>query len=461
VKIRFNASLPFLFCAPVAAFLFGCGPGSQTIALAPAPPGPADLGPAAGLSTPPSNAVIFDLKYVAQTGGTGDIQYFSFWGYGGSDDEAQRNPFLQAVGQKTPRLYYVQNPSFTGRKWAAIEYHRRVATALYFDLNADGKLSEEERILPTRRNDSGVDFITPDFLVTPQPGGPAMLCRALLRVNFYQGSSEPNCMWSPAAVLEGSAELNGKPARLLLYASSPAGEYAKYGASGYALLTEDQANSNPDHYISRETLSSLVCIQGSFYHLTIDGLRSNGLPARVLLAKDDSPTGELSVKLTGSNSFPSTFASLYLNGVNDKNVFLRVSGVNDKLALPTGTYTLSSGTISYGSTNANEWDVSFTKGPSAMVEAGQSILLALGEPTLAVRAIDLKDRYNSQAVESATFKRGTTVYLEPKILGKGQEVFGRFRETTGARNGPTDRPPRITITGPDGKNLLSKVMDYG
>jgi hypothetical protein len=28
-------------------------------------------------------------------------------------------------------------------------------------------------------------------------------------------------------------------------------------------------------------------------------------------------------------------------------------------------------------------------------------------------------------------------------------------------NAKTDRPPRITITGPDGKELLSKVMEYG
>ena len=61
----------------------------------------------------------------------------------------------------------------------------------------------------------------------------------------------------------------------------------------------------------------------------------------------------------------------------------------------------------------------------------------------------------------ATFKQGTRVYLEPRILGQGQEVFGRFRQSALAKSDKTDRPPRITITGPDDKELLSKVMEYG
>jgi hypothetical protein len=52
-------------------------------------------------------------------------------------------------------------------------------------------------------------------------------------------------------------------------------------------------------------------------------------------------------------------------------------------------------------------------------------------------------------------------YLEPRILGCCQEVFGRFRQSALAKGEKTDRPPRITITGPDGKELLSKVMEYG
>ena len=332
--------------------------------------------------------------------------------------------------------------------------------ALYFDLNADGKLSENERILPTRKADQGVEFITPDF-VQPVEGGGQTLCRVLLRVNFYQGSSEPNCMWSPAALLEGAATLNGRPARLLLYASNPGGGFDQYGRSSYSLLLGDQAKPVPGEYVPRETLSSLIASEGQFYHLTLQGRYSNGLPARVLLAKDTSPTGALAVKLVGSNALQATFSSLDLRGAEDKTIVLRVSTSKGKMTLPEGAYVVDSGVISYGASNRQDWDVSFTQGPRATVKAGQVFELALGQPTLRVRAINERERYTSNPAELATFKQGTRIYLEPRILGRGQEVFGRFRQSTSAKGDKTDRPPRITITGPDGKELLSKVMEYG
>jgi hypothetical protein len=241
-----------ILCAALAILLPGCGRPASTTFVA-APPGPADLGPATGLSTPPPEAVVFNLKYRAQTGGADDIPYNAFYGYGGSDAETKTDPFLQHVRKQASSLYYVCNFALAGRKWAAVEYHHRQACALYFDLNADGKLSENERILPTRKADQGVEFITPDFM-QPVEGGGQMLCRVLLRVNFYPGNSEPNCMWSPAALLESAATLNGRPARLLLYASTPGGGFDQYGHASYSLLLGDQFKPLPGGYVPRDTL---------------------------------------------------------------------------------------------------------------------------------------------------------------------------------------------------------------
>ncbi|HYG36804.1 MAG TPA: hypothetical protein VEC99_18575, partial [Clostridia bacterium] len=188
--------------AAVTSILSGCSESPQVNFVA-APPGPADLGPATGLSTPPQDAIVFDLKYRAQTGGADDLTYYSFWGYGGSKEETEGSSFLQDVRKKTSDLYYVSNYAFKDRKWSAIEYHGKQVSALYFDLDADGKLDENERIAPTRKGDRGFEFITPDFL-NAQENGHKVLCRTLLVVNFYDGSSEPNCMWSPAALLEGT-----------------------------------------------------------------------------------------------------------------------------------------------------------------------------------------------------------------------------------------------------------------
>ena len=447
------------FCAAIAILLPGCGGPPSTTFVA-APPGPANLGLATGLSTPPPEAVVFDLKYRAQTGAADDIEYRSFYGYGGADKETKTDPFLQDVRKKASGLHYVCNYALTGRRWAAVEYHGRQAGALYFDLNADGKFSENERILPTRKAAQGVEFITPDF-AQPLEGGGKMLCRVLLQVSFYPGSSEPNCMWSPAALLEGAATLNGRAARLLLYASSPGSGFDQYGRSSYSLLLGDQAKPVPGGYVPREMLSSLIASEDQFYNLTLQGHYSNGLPARVLLVKDTSPTGVLAVKLVGSNALQATFASLDLRGTVEKTLFLRIGASKEKVTLPEGDYVVDSGAIAYGASNRLDWDVSFSQGPLAAVRAGQVAELALGQPTLRVRAIDERERYSSNAAELTTFKQGTRIYFEPRILGRAKEVYGRFRQSTAARGDKTDRPPRITITGPDGKELLSKVMEYG
>jgi len=217
----------------------------------------------------------------------------------------------------------------------------------------------------------------------------------------------------------------------------------------------------PGDYVPRERLSSLIASKGQFYHLTLEGHYSNGLPARVLLTKDTSPTGTLAVKLVGSNALQATLSSLDLHGAEDDTIFLRPSISKKDLILPVGAYVLNSGTMSYGTANRQDWKVSFTEGPRATVKAGQVTEQALGKPALRVRAINEKHRYTAKATESDTFKKGTRIYLEPWIVGQGGEVFGRFQQGTAARTQKTDRPPRITITGPDGQELLSKTMEYG
>lgn len=446
-------------CATIAVFIVSCGQ-PPPVNFVQAPPGPSDLGPATGCSTPPAGAVVFELKYWPQAGTADDVQYHSYWGYGGSSDEAKKDSFLRDVRRKTSRVQEVYSPVFKDRNWAAVEYSRRQATALYFDLNANGKLEDNERILPTRGVGQGrIEFITPDFVNTPDGGGPA-LTRALLQVNFF-GGSEPNCMWSPAALLDGAATLNDKSVRLLLYANNPGGAFDQYGSSSYSLLTDGETRITADRYVPRERLSSLISSDGQFYHLTIEGRRSNGLPARALLVKDTSPTGTLAVKLAGSNSLQSKLTYLYLNGADDKTVIFRVSISKETVTLPVGNYVLNSGMAAYGLSNAYDWEVSLSEGPTAAIKEGETVEVALGQPTLTVRAIDEKDRYSSQATAASTFKQGTPIYLEPKIVGKNQEIFGRFRHPAAAGGQNTDCPPTIKITGPGGKQVFSKTMEYG
>jgi hypothetical protein len=461
-----NNLLPIRLIAAGAlvAALAGCSPrqhseepGTAIVQLAPS--GPEDLGPASGLSTPPPDAAVFDLKYRPQTGAASEISYRSYWGFGGSPEEAQKNPFLQQVRKKDSKVHNLNNPMLKGREWSAVAHQGSHATTFYFDLNADGNLSENECLPATLKTGQGFEFITPDFMHGSQDASEAALTRVLFRIDFY-GGDDPNCMWSPAALMEGTATLNQQPARLLLYANRPGGSFQQFGSSSYSIF-DGKRQFDRSEYVPRQVLSSLICEKGEYYRLTVEGRRTNGLPARVVLVKDTSPTGTLSVKMAGSNVFAGNFTSLSLRGDEPSTVFLNLDSPGEKLNVPIGTYVLSRGTASYGGAAGRDWQVSFTDGPHATLKAGETTEVAMGQPTLTVRAVDEKHRYASDTPTASTFKRGTKIYLEPKMLGKSKEVFSRFRQQVPTNSELQDRPPTITITAQNGKRVLSKTMEYG
>jgi hypothetical protein len=432
----------------------------ETAPLVPAPPALPETNPVPDLPEVPAGAFVFDLKYRGQTGAADDVEYHSYWGFGGR--EGEQSDFLKEVEKQAGKVYRVYNAVLSDRAWSAVEYEGKRILAFYFDLNADGKLADNERIPPTRLAGSqSVEFVTPDFRLRAgrgtDPGGEGLF-RVLLRASRYAGSGEPNFMWSPACVLEGTASINGAPARLLLFADGFGSAFTRFGSSTCALLVGDSA-AKPGAYIPRETLSSLVRCAGQFYHVKFEGRRSSGHPARAVLTKDTSPTGTLAVKLQGKGPVPCTLGHAYLHGTDDPAVFFNVSDPADKL--PVGSYALERGDLHYGGANGKEWQVSFTDGPKATLQADQRIEVAMGEPTLTVRAINEQDRYNREAKESAVFKQGDRVFLEPKLLGRNREVLTRFRRSSGSGGAPTDVPPSLKITTAEGKEVLAKTMEYG
>jgi hypothetical protein len=71
MKTPLRMTLAFACATTAAALLSGCeeppSPATSTT-LTPAPPGPSDLGPAIGLSAPPPDSIVFNLKYRPETG---------------------------------------------------------------------------------------------------------------------------------------------------------------------------------------------------------------------------------------------------------------------------------------------------------------------------------------------------------------------------------------------------------
>jgi hypothetical protein len=163
--------------------------------------------------------------------------------------------------------------------------------------------------------------------------------------------------------------------------------------------------------------------------------------------------------LTSSNSLQTSLSSLYVQGFEDKTVSFHLTGQKSAATLPVGDYSLSRGTVEYGP--ARDWQVDFSEGPHGTVKAGEELALALGAPTLKVRAVNESERYNRRASGSAVFKRGERIYLEPKIVGTGSETFRQFRQAVPGKLDKVSRAPKVTITRADGTQVLSSTMEYG
>ena len=262
-------------------------------------------------------------------------------------------------------------------------------------------------------------------------------------------------------MMEGVGKIDGREARVLLFAGEPGGVFNQYGRSSYALLLGGQTVPKETHYFPRNTLSSLIKSGDAFYHLKLEGTYSNGLPARLVLTRDTSPTGSLAVKLVGSNALHTTCTAFNLSGTRDKTIVLPFSSIKEQVTVPAGAYTLDGGVLAYGTGNRPDWEVSFSKGPSTFIRAGETNEQALGLPILHVRAINEQERYGSRAKEMTSFKQGTRIYLEPKIVGQAGEILTRFRQGPADRSNRSYRTPHITITGPGDKEFLSKAMEYG
>ncbi|MHC4436073.1 MAG: hypothetical protein ACYS3S_01845, partial [Planctomycetota bacterium] len=111
-------------------------------------------------------AIVFDLKYRGLSGEKDELRYNSFWGFGGGPHET---PFLSDLKKKIKDFETVYNPNFVGAEWSAVEIKDNKVVALYIDLNTDGKVSDNEKILPIQNPESSsydrTEFVTPDFVM--------------------------------------------------------------------------------------------------------------------------------------------------------------------------------------------------------------------------------------------------------------------------------------------------------
>lgn len=405
---------------------------------------------------PPAGAIVFDMKYRGLSGAKDELRYNSFWGFGQRENET---PFIKDLKKDIKKLQTVYNSYFKGAEWSAVELKDNKPVAYYIDLNADGKVSDNEKILPipaeAQRTSRSIEFVTPDFIMKTRDSHQVPF-RALLSVSFYGSSSRPQCMWSPSCVIEGTSAIDGEPTKLILFTDGFSGSFQNFGRCSYSLLTSAEKFGQ---YVPKQTLSSLVNHDGQFYYLKLYGRHEKGKAIRAVLEKYTGATGELAVKLTGDTNLKVRLSSARITGSKDTNIHFNISEGQSKL--PAEAYKLSSGYIYYGTENDDQWRVNFTEGPEFTIDPEKTCNIELGKPVLSVSAIDEKNRYRSNVKKQSVFSKGTTIYLSPKIKGRADEVYGRFSQKDPNSSRQTDKEPNVRIADADGKEVASAKMEYG
>lgn len=401
----------------------------------------------------PADAIRFDLKYRGLSYEDGTMQYNFGIGYGMRDSED--TPFLKAVRKRAvDDIRIVYFPGFSAQQYSAVEYKDSVAKKFYFDSNGDGKATDDEISTPINVTERGstkrCDFVTSDFVATDREGRQYQF-RARLQVRFYGEQAKPQCMWSPACVMEGTGLFKGEDTKFVLRVGDMDGRFTRWGRSEFSLMPGNSDGKS----VSQAQLSSLIFEDGQFYQLRFQDADDGSLS--VVLVEDNTPTGKLDVKLAGKEAVNASMSYARVKGAEDQTIRFTI---RNSQAFPADNYVLSSGQFKYGTTGAHDRSVDFTEGPTYAIKAGETSTVVMGNCDMTVSSIDENRRYHPEVKEQAEFDSNMDVFLSLKVRGAGGEVFTRFKKKNG-KGWYEEVEPHLTIADAQGKIVASEALEYG
>ena len=408
------------------------------------------------LPEPLPGAIVFDMKYRGLSGKQDDFRYNSYWGFGQSTNET---PFLADLKKDVKDFETVYNPYFKKAVWSAVEIKDNKAVALYIDLDANGKVSDNEKVLPIQAESSAstrrTEFVTPDFIMNTQDNRQVPF-RALLRVDCYGQPVRPHCMWSPSCVLEGTSTINGQQAKLILFTNGFTGSFEDFGRSSLSLQA---GKVETGRYVSKQVLSSIINQNGQFYNVEFNGRHEKDSKVQAILTKYTGATGNLTTQLTGNTNLKAELSNASIAGSKDTTVRFNIG--SEEAKLPTGSYKLSSGNVNYSIENGDKWRLDFKEGPEFTIDADETCKVELGKPVLSISAVDENKRYQNDVKEQTVYSDGTNVYISRIIKGKTGELYGRFSQQDENSRNYKDIEPELRIVDSEGKEVVAEKIKYG
>ncbi|MCP4453397.1 MAG: hypothetical protein GY809_18210, partial [Planctomycetes bacterium] len=324
---------------------------------------------------PQADQIVFDMAFRGLSGPDDDFYFPYGYGYGGLDDDTSFIKDLKRHGIKNIRP--VLNLEFKEAGVSALEIRKNRPVAFYVDLDGNGQVTANERIMPLPsldEDDAQIYFLTPDFSFKNRED--AQVCfRALLSV--YPGQDQLSWSWTPACVLEGQTQVGDQQARLLLFPGGLAGTFDQFGRTDASLqIGDEQLASKPQ----RSNLSQLWHANGRFYRLVVKHPKDSQAALRVVMTEDTSPTGEVKAQLTFKEDATGEIQYAHIRGAApEDNISLALPMTS--MSLPIGTYRLDRGGFRYGVNEDSQWHIDWTDGPKIRIEQGIENTVSLGSPT--------------------------------------------------------------------------------
>lgn len=404
--------------------------------------------------------ILFELTWRGVSGGEDDLRIYGGPGYKAPED--QTSPFLDAVRQKvTGDLQVVYNATLPARSFSMLELRDDLAQHFYFDVNADGQLSDDECFSPIevaslQSVENTVVFATPEFVSDGRDGKPEPV-KYFVTARMISGRSTPYVRWAWGGVYEGSGMTGDQAMRFYLLPSYNGQGYTQFSKGMYALLPEsaDQLKLLP-----RGTLSSLIIHEGTFYRLSF---KPTDDPKKLTayLAEDKCPRGKMDLKIAGNEGFSYKLRHVGIIGAADETIIFDVD--NRAMEVPVGEYGISYGYFNYGTGEAIDYMTSIKNVSAFTLKADQTTVVQLGEPKVKLEAVELEKRYAKDRKSMTTFTEGTSIYLNTGFVGTAGETYGSFRkyETIESRRRSMTLKGRIKIADAQGNEVVNQELEYG